>query len=198
MATIEAGFDQPVDATQAIFRTVMQALARPGRIERLTADLTPPAPLTPEMAALALTLADQDAPLWLDAPLAASEAVVGYLRFHTGAPIMADPAEAAFALVTDASALPDLASFAQGSDAFPDRSTTVVVAVDALAASGGFRLRGPGIQGEARLHVPALPDDFARQAAANRTRFPRGVDLVFVADGQMAALPRSTTIVGDT
>jgi alpha-D-ribose 1-methylphosphonate 5-triphosphate synthase subunit PhnH len=39
-----------------------------------------------------------------------------------------------------------------------------------------------------------LPADFAAQWAANRARFPLGVDMIVVADARLAALPRSTTI----
>ena len=95
------GFADPVLDAQRVFRGVMEALARPGSLQPL-ADLPEvPAPLTPELAAIALALADADAPLWLDAPLAGAPAVAEFLRFHTGAPIVKDPAEAAFALVAD-------------------------------------------------------------------------------------------------
>lgn len=195
MAAIEAGFARPVEASQSVFHAVMQALSRPGRIATLGSELTPPSPLTPELAALALTLADQDAPVWLDAPLAASDDVQAFLRFHTGAPIVTDPSQAAFALVSAARDLPDLADFAQGTDAYPDRSTTLIVAVEALATGEGLRLRGPGIKGEASLRIDPLPEDFARQFGLNRGAFPCGVDLVFVAAGAVAALPRSSMIV---
>ena len=39
---------------------------------------------------MALTLCDHDTPVWLDPVLAASEAVAGWLRFHTGAPLVTD------------------------------------------------------------------------------------------------------------
>ena len=60
------GFADAVREAQAVFRTVMMALARPGTIGRIEARLTPPAPLTPELAAVALTLADHETPVWLD------------------------------------------------------------------------------------------------------------------------------------
>ncbi|PIK69245.1 phosphonate C-P lyase system protein PhnH, partial [Methylobacterium frigidaeris] len=123
------GFADPVHDAQGVFRAVMDALARPGTIRPLVPVLAPPAPLTAELAAVALALADSDAALWLDAALARSQAVTDFLRFHTGARITEDPAEAAFALISDAAACPDFGAFAQGTPAYPDRSATLVLAV---------------------------------------------------------------------
>jgi alpha-D-ribose 1-methylphosphonate 5-triphosphate synthase subunit PhnH len=184
---ITAGFADPVIAAQAHFHALMNALARPGTVHDFPAALDAPAPLTPELAATALTL-------WLDAPLAASEAVVDYLRFHTGARIVADPAEAAFALVSDVAAMPALADFEQGADEYPDRSTTIVVAAEAIAASGALELAGPGIRDRARLGIAPWPTGLTAEIAANGAQFPRGVDLVFVAARKVAALPRTTRV----
>ncbi|WP_029074603.1 phosphonate C-P lyase system protein PhnH [Kaistia adipata] len=191
---ITAGFADPVIAAQAHFHALMDALARPGSIHDFPAALDAPAPLTPELAATALTLVDHEVTLWLDAPLAASKAVVDYLRFHTGARIVADPAEAAFALVSDVAAMPALAEFGQGSDEYPDRSTTIVVAVEALAADGSLQLAGPGIRDRARIGIASWPAGLTAEIAANGAQFPRGVDLVFTASGQVAALPRTTRV----
>ena len=43
---------------QGVFRAVMDALARPGTIQPVATRLAPPAPLTPELAAVALALAE--------------------------------------------------------------------------------------------------------------------------------------------
>jgi alpha-D-ribose 1-methylphosphonate 5-triphosphate synthase subunit PhnH len=126
------GFADPVLDAQAAFRAVMGALARPGSVRTLPTDLSPPEPLTPELAAVALTLTDGDAPLWLDGPLAAAPAVSAFLRFHTGASIAADGREAAFALVSEPARLPPFDRFAPGLPEYPDRSTTLVLAVDRL------------------------------------------------------------------
>ncbi|NGM35155.1 phosphonate C-P lyase system protein PhnH [Methylobacterium sp. DB0501] len=190
------GFADPVHDAQGVFRAVMDALARPGTIQALATDLAPPAPLTSELAALALALADADAPLWLDAGLARNPAVAGFLRFHTGARIGEDPAEAAFALISDPAACPDFGAFAQGTPAYPDRSATLVLAVSDLSDREGWRLDGPGIRDSARLAASPLPADIASRLARNHAGFPEGIDLIFAAPGRLAALPRSTRIAG--
>ncbi|KMO30509.1 protein phnH [Methylobacterium variabile] len=189
------GFADPVHDAQGVFRAVMDALARPGTIQPVATRLAPPAPLTPELAAVALALADSDAPLWLDAGLARDPAVAGFLRFHTGARITDDPAEAAFALVSDAAACPDFAIFANGTPAYPDRSATLVLAVSELGdGPGGWRLEGPGIRGSARLAASPLPADFSARLARNHAGFPQGIDLILAGPGRVAGLPRSTRV----
>lgn len=192
METIEGGFAELVLDAQSVFRAVMEALARPGTVHVLVPKAAPPAPLSPELGAVALTLCDHDTPVWLDPVLAASAEVSGWIAFHCGAPITIDPAVAQFALVSDAELLPDLVAFGQGTDEYPDRSTTVVLAAGAEARA--VTLTGPGIKG--RLNVPLLlpGGSFLAQWAENRARFPRGIDLMLVRAGGLVALPRTTRI----
>ncbi|MCJ2139309.1 phosphonate C-P lyase system protein PhnH [Methylobacterium sp. E-066] len=188
------GFADPVHDAQGTFRAVMDALARPGLLQRLDAGLEPPTPLTPELAAIALALTDADTPVWLDAGLAAAPEVAAYLRFHTGAPLTDDPARAAFALIRDPARCPPLARFAQGTPAYPDTSTTLVFAHDAITSGEGLNLAGPGINGMTRIALTPLPDSFVAQRAENRAGFPLGVDLILAAPGLVAGLPRSTAV----
>jgi alpha-D-ribose 1-methylphosphonate 5-triphosphate synthase subunit PhnH len=190
------GLPDPVFDGQRVFRVVMNALARPGSLGLLSSDLEPPSPLAPGLAAIALSLCDQDTPVWLDPALAQAPAVADYLRFHASAPIAAAPSEAVFALVADPAACPPLDNFVLGPQDYPDRSTTLVLAVEELSTERGFVLEGPGIARQATLGVAPLPENFARAWADNRARFPRGIDLLFAARHTVAALPRSTRIVG--
>lgn len=191
---LAAGFADPVIESQGVFRAVMDALARPGTPMPLSAALAPPAPLTPGLAAVALTLADHEAPLWLDPPLAEAPAVAAFLRFHTGARIVADARAAAFALIADPARLPAFEAFALGEQAYPDRSTTLVLACARLGAEGGYTLEGPGIRESARLAAAPLPADFVARWRANGALFPRGVDLILTAGDRVVGLPRTTTI----
>lgn len=194
MSVLEARFDDPVLGAQSIFRAVMEALAHPGTPHPIAFSGAPPAPLTPELAAVVLTLCDHDTPIWLDPALAGSADVGEWIGFHTGAPIERDTARAAFALATDGDLLPPLATFAQGTDEYPDRSTTVMLAVPALAGGAALRARGPGIANDVMLAPQGLPHHFATERAENRDRFPRGVDLLLTAPGMVLGLPRSTRL----
>lgn len=188
------GFADPVFDSQRTFRTLLEAMAHPGSI--LPAPRLPdvPAPLYPSAAALCLALADFDTPLWLDAPLSATPTVKALFGFHCGCPLTEDPGQAAFALIAAAPAMPPLEAFAQGSDEYPDRSTTLVIQVAELSDDPAVTLRGPGIRSQRTLDARPLPGDFWRQVQANGARFPRGVDIVLASGRTLAALPRSTRI----
>jgi alpha-D-ribose 1-methylphosphonate 5-triphosphate synthase subunit PhnH len=190
-----AAFADPVFQSQAAFRAVLRAMSSPGSVRPLGADVTPPAPLRPAAAAVLLALCDFETPLWLS-PAYADSDVAAWLKFHTGAPVAADRASAAFALIDLSQDTLDLAAFAQGTATYPDRSTTVVAEVEALAAGAGLRLVGPGVKGEASLSIAPLPADFAKNWRLNNEGFPLGVDMVFAAPGAVAALPRTTRIPG--
>jgi alpha-D-ribose 1-methylphosphonate 5-triphosphate synthase subunit PhnH len=185
------GFSDPVLASQAVFRTVMEAMARPGQITELGVTIAPPAPLGIAAAALALTLLDFETVVWLDPTLAVAPEVDSWLKFHTGAPRATDPAAAAFAFIAEPAAMPGFDAFGLGSVEYPDGSTTLVLEVETLTEGDVFHLCGPGIKGSRSLAAAPLPADFAARMAANRARFPRGVDLVLTCGHRLAALPRS-------
>ena len=193
-SAFEGGFADPVTNAQSAFHAVMHAMANPGRIYSLARTATPPQPLTPELGVIAATLLDHDATVWCDAAIAADESATAWLTFHTGAPRVESAEAAQFALASNVSLLPSLAGFSQGDAEFPDRSTTVVLAVASLTSGQGFVLKGPGIDGERALQIEGLPQDFIQQWRENGAQYPLGVDLVLVSDGAVAALPRTTRV----
>jgi alpha-D-ribose 1-methylphosphonate 5-triphosphate synthase subunit PhnH len=190
------GFADPTLAAQSVFRCVMDAMARPGRVCALAERVAPPPPLSAGAAAIALTLLDQDAPVWLDPPLARSDAAY-WLRFHAGAPIVADPRRAAFAILSDPAKAPAFDVFALGSFDDPDRAATLILQVESLEDGPPLALRGPGVNGGSILRARPLPGDMRRRLAANRALFPRGVDLVLATNTAVAALPRSVTVIDE-
>jgi alpha-D-ribose 1-methylphosphonate 5-triphosphate synthase subunit PhnH len=194
-ALVRAVPNEAVVTAQATFRAVMNATARPGSIETLHHVPSVPEPLSPGAAALALALFDHDTPIWLDAALAEKSAVSDWLRFQTGAPVTADPMEAAFALVSDAVNLPPLHLFNPGTPEYPDRSTTLILQIGTFATGSRIVLTGPGIRGRQLLQAAPLPDDLSAQLTLNRGLFPRGVDLLLVSGDSVAAIPRSARLM---
>src|SRR5712692_9515125 len=182
-----AGFADKVLSAQSTFRSVMDAMARPGSVRRIEAAAGVPAAMMRGTAAIALTLFDHDTPLWLDLSMSGTSEVIKWLKFHTGAPVIADSSICSFALIGDARSLPGLDRFAFGSNEYPDRSTTLILQVETLT-------QGPGIDGVAVMQVAIQPADLFERLKINQTLFPRGIDVVLVADDTIVAIPRTTRL----
>jgi alpha-D-ribose 1-methylphosphonate 5-triphosphate synthase subunit PhnH len=193
LARIHPGFLDPVRESQAVFRRVMDAVARPGTVADLAFAVDGPPGLECAAAAVALTLCDFETPVWLSPDLRDSDAE-GWLRFHAGCPLTRQAVEAAFALIGRAQACPPLSDFNMGDAKYPDRSTTVILQTSALDGGAPVTLSGPGIRGEATIAPVGLPDGFWAQVQANHERFQFGVDLMLVAGSRLLALPRSTRV----
>lgn len=197
LAALGAGFSHEAYGSQHVFRAALQALSHPGRPVDVVHDAEVPRVGHAASAALLLALLDADCQLWLSPALRDSEAAA-WLRFHTGCRLAAACREAQFAWIAAGDALPVLSSFAGGSENYPDQSTTCVIDVADFDhgpdAGPGWRLSGPGIEGEAGLRVEGLPPDFVAQWDANHATFPRGVDLFLATHRQIVGLPRTTRI----
>ncbi|MBR0665595.1 phosphonate C-P lyase system protein PhnH [Roseomonas hellenica] len=202
------GFADPVLDAQSAFRAVLEAMSRPGRIVAIDRLPEAPVPLMPAAAAVLLTLADADTPVWSDA----GDRVVAWLGFHAGCPIASTPLAARFVLATGAA--PALDALDPGSEEEPQFAATLILQVQALERpmdggpearrsesaayadklGSGWRLTGPGIEHAHHLHVIGAPTDFLAQWRAQRPLFPCGVDVILCAGTRLAALPRTVQI----
>jgi alpha-D-ribose 1-methylphosphonate 5-triphosphate synthase subunit PhnH len=180
------GFADPVADAQSCFRAVLGSMARPGRVHGVRAVSAPP-PLCHAAAAVLLTLADHETPLWLD-PVA--EPARRWIAFHAGAPIVS-PARAMFAM---AMSLPELGDLPNGTDEMPETSATVILQVRSFAAGRRFVLQGPGLREPGIVTIEGLPADFTTIWGRNHGLYPRGVDLILCAGDRLIALPRSVSI----
>lgn len=197
LAAIDPGFAQPVAAAQQVFRTLLEAMSRPGRVQRLpAAALTGlnDAALGPARCALLLALLDADTRAWLD-PTRGDEATAAHLQFHTGTRFARDAAQADFAVIDATPAAGELWSqLPQGSDAAPQLGATLLVEVPSLERGLALALRGPGIESVQALRVDGLAPSFWTARIAMERDFPLGIDLVLTCGDRLAALPRSTRV----
>lgn len=187
------GFDDPVHDAQRVFRGLLDALARPGRIVDLAGSFGGlselPDTVPSSLAAGLLALTDADTPIWI-APEAPPLAAL--LRFHAGAPVLTGPDGAAFVAVLDAQQALPLARYERGTPDYPDRAATVFIAVPALDGGPSIRLRGPGIATSTTIAPRGLPADFWRERAAMQAEFPLGVEFYLCAGTRVLGLPRTT------
>jgi len=184
---LQGGFDAPPQDGARAFRSIMNAMARPGRIFDITGAL-PPTPMSVACGTVILTLCDPETPVHLR-PSCDSEEIRHWVTFHTGAPF-AGASEAQFVVGNWDEMLP-LSQFKQGEAQYPDRSATLIIEAPEIRNSGAA-LRGPGIKD---VHYFSLPDIVAfRQNAAH---YPLGVDFLFCANNQIAGLTRTTQVSED-
>ena len=191
---VEGGLADPVFDGQAVFRTLMEAFAEPGTVADFGPRVSAPLPLVPAAAAILAALADGDTPVWMAEPQGAGEAAALWLRFQTGAPITADAAVAAFALLPKGDNPAGWGRFPRGTPEFPDRSATLLLPVDAVSGGAPLVLSGPGIATEREIAPSGLPAGFVEAWTGNRAGFPLGFDLVLVCGTAALALPRSTRV----
>lgn len=181
---LSGGFSDPATASATAFRAVLNAMSRPGTIERV-AGAHAPQPVSVAAAVTLLTLCDHETSVFLGDGFDTGP-VREWISFQTGA--VAGPAEKAdFALGqwTDFVGRHD---FPIGTPEYPDRSTTLIVEMEALEAEGA-RLSGPGIRDVAALSLPEV-----KRFAENALLFPLGLDFIFTCGDRVAALPRTTRV----
>jgi alpha-D-ribose 1-methylphosphonate 5-triphosphate synthase subunit PhnH len=191
-AELSAGFADKVLSAQSAFRSVMDAMARPGSVQKVAVAVGTPRPLMLGTAGIALTLFDHDTPIWLDGRMSRRPDVANWLKFHGGAPVVTDPSISSFALIADGMALPDLNQFSFGTAEYPDRSTTLIMQVASLTEGCEYELRGPGINGAVVLRANIEPKNLFERLAINAALFPRGIDVVLVCQDDIVAIPRTT------
>lgn len=179
-------YDAPVAASHA-FRAAMTAMARPGDI-KVIEGAQPPKGLSVAAGSLLLTLCDPETAIFLASDVDSPE-LRGWLTFHTGAPFA--PAEKADFAIGGWEALTPLDQFKIGTAEYPDRSATLVVEMPELSNAGPI-LSGPGIKETARLSLPSLTE-----FQGNAQLFPLGLDFFFTSGSQVAALPRSTSVMAE-
>lgn len=191
-ASLTPGFADAVHDAQTVFRCALTALSRPGQWATVPHLPPAPAPLSPAAAALILTLADMDTPLWLD-PLLSTPEVTDWVRFHTGAPLVSLPEQAAFAVIADGAALTALDRFSLGTAEAPDLAATLIVQLPPQPEDADARtLTGPGIDGSLSLTVYGLPDAFWAERETFASLFPQGVDVLLTTRDAVCGLPRTT------
>ncbi|MFH2093345.1 MAG: phosphonate C-P lyase system protein PhnH [Pseudomonadota bacterium] len=185
-------FDSETFDSQVVFRQVLSAMASPGTILDIGISLVVPETLHPAAGAILLALLDFETPLWSDLENASPS--IQWLRFHTGAPTTFLKQNASFALITDYDNLEDPVLFNPGTIESPDISTTMIVQTRGLDDTGRIRLTGPGIKNQTFLRINGIRENFWRNRSELFDAYPLGVDMIFVCDTTLVAIPRTTKV----
>ena len=198
----ETTYDPVFDA-QEHYRLLLDAMARPGKINILPRmQITTPPQLTSAAALVGFALLNADVSFFV----AGSEPEVPtrYLLVNTSArPV--DAHEADFVFATGAASPMLVESMKKGSLPYPEEGATLILDVPALATEpqglghGGsglaLTLQGPGVAGQCILFVRGLNATLVEGLQQSNIEFPLGIDLILTdGDGRMACIPRSSRI----
>ena len=196
MITNLPGFQDLVHDSQNTFRVLLNALSRPGTINKITVELTPPSGLNLACAAACLTLLDLETFVWLQ-PELNNEEVKNWLLFHTGCRFTGDTKQADFAVIWDLNNMPDLSKFKQGTPVYPEDSTTLLITVEKFHETFLQQqmpiLTGAGINQQITMPIN-LSDSFWQQWQQNHNSYPLGTDIYFFTENKIVGLPRTSKI----
>ena len=163
--TLETAFMLPVQDAQHSFRRLLKAMSEPGVIVALHQLKRGWQPLNIATTSVLLTLADNDTPVWLAAPLS-NDIVNQSLRFHTNASLVNQPEQATFAVTDEAISSEQLNALSTG---------TAVIA-------------------EERMIAPQLPKCILHELTERPHPFPLGIDLILTCGERLLAIPRTTHV----
>jgi alpha-D-ribose 1-methylphosphonate 5-triphosphate synthase subunit PhnH len=196
----ETAYDEVFDA-QKHFRSMLDCMARPGKINRLDpVDLTPPDGLNRASVLVAFAVLDANTTFHV---VNMDRGESSYLAANTDS-VRAGVEDAAF-LFANGSEPPEILESANcGTLTYPDTAATLVLQVETIVRtplSGGLKLtlEGPGIDGRTELFVRGLNPDVLLALEARNAEFPMGLDAFLTfseTDGTpcVMALPRTTKV----
>ena len=198
----EVAFDEVFDS-QAIFRVLLDALSRPGKVIQLPGIAWTGSPPGFPAAALSVlkTLCDHRVSFSLGRPNE-RRAWISYLEVNLSTPFRR-PEEADFVLFDGAGFDEEFAYLKRGTPEFPERSATALLCIGALADFQAapvetvrtLSLEGPGVEGRAALAVSGLDGRYVDERARANRFAPMGIDLILVDEaGRVAGIPRSTRV----
>jgi alpha-D-ribose 1-methylphosphonate 5-triphosphate synthase subunit PhnH len=203
--------EQQIFYSTATFRSLLDSLARPGKINKLAYPTLERAntesELLPNMYALGAlaTLLDSEVSFvlaeqgqWLDQRSPASQ----WLIVRSGSRLAASPSQADFAFFSGGSSNGLISTLNPGDLLEPEISTTAFYTVESLAPTTEaalplvLTLKGPGIADTTTFGVAGLAESEIALIQATRHNYPLGIDIYLIdAAGQCVGLPRTTRLV---
>ena len=177
---------ETVHSAQRTFRTLLDALAHPGREVPLDDLADVPEPLSRAVGAAARALFDREVSVWTD-----RSDVARWLAATTGTRTTEEPASAAFVVITEPRTAPSLLHWNAGTPEDPEESATLLVQAESLSGGRPMRLTGPGIDGERIVAPYGIAPNFWAEWTANAARYPLGIDVLVFGAAAVIGLPRT-------
>jgi alpha-D-ribose 1-methylphosphonate 5-triphosphate synthase subunit PhnH len=181
---------------QSIFRTLLDSMARPGKVSKLP-DQALDSPIECFYPFLLLfTLLDPEVGFKVLDPKGCVDKaeVARYISSNTGGTDL-PLRDADFILIFGGSSERSIPDIKRGSPEYPDESATLIYQVENIGAGHTFTLSGPGIHSECQVAIEGIDlEEIGALVEANQD-FPMGLDAIFVdRTGKFICLPRSTKV----
>lgn len=198
----EVGFDDVFDS-QATFRSLLDALSRPGKICRLPDRVYQGAPdgFCPPALSILKTLCDHRVSFSIVSGNRKSE-WSRYLEVNLATPFE-DVEKADYVIFDGTTFDEDFMRLKRGSSEFPENSATALLCVGRLADGAvetgmpSCRLccTGPGVQDRTFLTITGLDPRYNEARSRTNNVSPLGIDLFLVdTGGRVAGIPRSSSV----
>jgi alpha-D-ribose 1-methylphosphonate 5-triphosphate synthase subunit PhnH len=175
--------------SQAVFRVLLESLARPGRVFRLPEET---GQVGPGIVPLAIAVIDSKVAI-----AGAPEWQARICRATGASPVGID--EASLVAIYGTASTETVSRLRRGSADAPEDGAKVGLACGALSEGGPgettIELKGPGVPGRTRLGVDGVSREVFDALRAANAMFPAGVDVWLVDErGGVAGLPRSARL----
>jgi alpha-D-ribose 1-methylphosphonate 5-triphosphate synthase subunit PhnH len=209
MPTISADWQNQtsrVNFSAMTFRLVMDSLARPGKINRLSAPsfIQNNVLLNQYAVGVMLTLLDGEVSFAVAQEgewLSADHSIVQWLKLRSGAQAI-EPGKAHFALFCDGFSNGRLLELNSGTILEPENSTTAIYCVQELSNAVSTKpdaitleLRGAGIADRQIITVSGLSKSEVELFQQTRQAYPLGIDIFLIDQaGNCVGLPRTTEV----
>lgn len=180
-------------AAHAAFRSLLDAIARPGSVGTLSA---PDPTFVAGLEAFAESVLDAETSLsWIGEDVTE---IVNSLSVRHRCPLV-PPSESSFVVVGHAGAIGQIHGLRTGTPEFPEVSATLIYLVDSVHEHGGAHSwSGPGIPEAVFPRIDCLHIGELEELSLVNASYPQGVDAFFLdRQGRILALPRSTRIRGN-
>ncbi len=196
----EAAFDEVFDS-QRSFKTLMDAMSRPGQLYKLREHPFSKLPegFNSNILTVLKTLGDNN--ITFASCNLGGDTVQRYLEVNTGM-IPVEMNEADFVLLDGAEFNPDICTVKAGTLEFPENSATVILAVGRILCGqcrnsgvdqSELYLKGPGIKEINIVTVIGLDEKYVQSVMEINAVYPLGIDMILVDDGgNILCMPRTT------
>jgi len=169
------------ESQQQVFRMLLEAISRPGTIQKL------PEAFHQSRASMAVLATLLDAEVKLADPYA----LLPQRAWPMLQAVASSPEHCDY-LICEGSIAPDFTP-RLGTLSCPDESATIILDVESLNGKAvQLRLTGPGIDGEVSVGIDGLHGDWLAARQSWVATFPLGVDMVITDGDQILGLPRTT------